>query len=393
MKLIGKRSVSLICTLMFSLFTICGTAMAATETVLHSFAGSPTDGYCPTTGLIMDSTGNLYGTTMVGGTDTNGICGSQGCGTIFKLDTNNTLTVLHSFSAATGTSPLGKLIMDSAGNLYGTTFGGGTNNMGTIYKLDTTGNLTVLHNFVLDGASSRAPAAGLVMDGTGNLYGTTVYGGANDAGTIYKLDTVGNLTVLHSFTGADGARPSADLLMDSAGNLYGTASSGGLNNAGTVFKLDTNNNLTVLYRFGTTSKDGKYPFSKLVMDLAGNLYGTTSEGGSSKNAGVIFKLDTGNHLTVLFSFNVANGANPFAGLLRDSVGNLYGTTNNGGANNMGTVFKLDTRNRLTVLHNFAGTPDGLGSEGDLIMDSAGILYGTSENGGTNNFGTIFKIQQ
>lgn len=392
MKLMGKRCVSLICTLMFSLFTICGSAMAATETVLHSFAGSPTDGYCPTAGLIMDSTGNLYGTTQAGGADINGVCGSQGCGTIFKLDTSNTLTVLHSFTLATGTQPNAKLTMDSAGNIYGTAVGGGTYNAGTVFKLDTTGNLTVLHNFA-GGADGLAPRSEMILDGTGNLYGTTVYGGANNDGTIYKVDTSGNLTILHSFTNANGAFPYGGLIMDSAGNFYGTTASGGLNNAGTVYKLDTNNNLTVLYRFGTTTKVGKYPFGKLVMDLAGNLYGTTSEGGSSKNAGVIFKLDTGNHLTVLYSFNVANGANPFAGLVRDSAGNLFGTTNSGGTNNMGTVFKLDTRNRLTVLHSFAGGADGLGSEGDLIMDSAGILYGTSENGGTNNFGTIFKIQQ
>ena len=310
-----------------------------TETVLYSFTGP--DGIEPSAGLIRDKEGNLYGTTLTGNVPS--------VGTVFKLDTTNTLTALHSFTGPDGNFPLADLVRDKEGNLYGTTYFGGTSGEGTVFKLDTTGTETVLHSFTgpPDGAN---PLAGLVRDKEGNLYGTTKGGGVvrcfgSGCGVVFKLDTTGKETVLYTFTGLDGFLPAADLVRDKAGNLYGTTFGGGATNQGTVFKLDTTGTQTVLHSF--TRSDGAGPLAGLVMDKAGNLYGTTYAGGDlSCNApsgcGVVFKLDPVGAETVLHTFSGgADGANPQeGGLVRDRAGNLYGTTSNGGASGFGTIFKL-----------------------------------------------------
>jgi uncharacterized repeat protein (TIGR03803 family) len=238
------------------------------------------------------------------------------------------------------------------------------------------------------------PNAGLVRDTAGNLFGTTVYGGSNGHGTVFELDTTGKETLLYTFTGgSDGGQPIAGLLIDAAGNLYGTTSLGGTFNGGTVFKIDTSGNETVLHRFGP-APDGGYPYSGLVMDPAGNLYGTTLEGGLSDN-GVVFKLDVAGNETVLYSFcslsNCLDGSEPFAGLTMDATGNLYGTTGFGGAYNNGTVFQLDTTGSETVMYSFEGGADGSVPYAGLILDSAHDLYGTTPGGGASNLGTVFEL--
>lgn len=377
-------------------------ARAQTFRVLHSFSGS--DGASPWAGLVMDSSGNLYGTTDFGGS--NACVG--GCGTVFKLDTSGRLTVLHRFSGSDGASPTTDLVIDSSGNLYGTTGAGGSSDCayygcGTVFKLDTSGTLTVLHSF--SGFSDGGwPYAGLVMDSSGNLYGMTVtgWGGSNacllyGCGTVFKLDTSGSgFTVLHVIAGypPDGGLPSGALVIDSSGNLYGTTLGGGaFSNAcggacGTVFKLDTSRRLTVLHSF--SGGDGANPYGGLVLDTSGNLYGTTVGGGSDacfNRCGTVFKLDTsGNGFTVLHSFSGSDGQWPYGGLALDSSGNLYGTT---AAN--GTVFKLDTSgNNFTVLHRFASS-DGSWPLSRLAIDSSGNLYGTASMGGSSNQGTVFEI--
>jgi uncharacterized repeat protein (TIGR03803 family) len=254
--------------------------------VLHTFNGSPTDRAIPGAAhLIGDSAGNLYGTTESGG--------ASGAGVVFKLNKTGE-TVLYSFTGgADGWSPVAGLIRDSAGNLYGTTFGGGArfgeSGSGVVFKLDTTGTETVLYSFT-GGADGGSPAAGLIRDSAGNLYGTTELGGVSGAGVVFKLDTTGTETVLHSFTGPGGENPYAGLIADSAGNLYGTTYGGGASGSGVVFKLDTTGTETVLYSF-TGGADGGSPVAGLIRDSAGNLYGTTYEGGTS-DAGVVFKLET-----------------------------------------------------------------------------------------------------
>jgi uncharacterized repeat protein (TIGR03803 family) len=370
-------------------FALIGTPSALAQTytyqVLHSFTRA--DGALPEAGLIRDSVGNLYGTTYYGGASNGGV--------VFKVDTAGTETVLHSFTGgADGRYPEAGLIADSAGNLYGTNQNGGPSNAGVVFKLNKTG-LTVLHSFT-GGADGGTPFAGLIADSAGNLYGTTALGGSG-FGVVFKLDTSDTETVLHSFTGgADGNGPRG-LIRGPAGNLFGTTTGGGTPNRGVVFKLDTSGTETVLHTF--RGPDGRAPVAGLIGDSAGNLYGTTALGGAS-NWGVVFKVDTTGRETVLYSFTGgADGGQPYAGLIRDAAGNLYGTTRYGGVtfgvcaqtNPCGVVFKLDALGTETVLYSFTGGADGGQPYAGLIRDAAGNLYGTTLYGGTSGEGVVFKL--
>ena len=339
-----------------------------TQTVLYSFCSvsNCTDGANPAAGLIQDASGNFYGTTDRGG--------ANDAGTLFALDTAGNQTVLYNFCSVSncgdGATPAAGLIQDAAGNFYGTTEFGGTSGGGTVFKLDTSGNETVLYSFcsVANCADGANPAAGLVQDAAGDLYGTTEFGGANDSnncyylsgGAVFELDTAGNETVLYSFCSisgcTDGVWPVAGLIQDATGNLYGTTWLGGAGvnkscyngGCGTVFKLDTAGNETTLYTFCSVSNctDGLWPVAGLTQDAAGNLYGTTQYGGAG-NSGIVFELDTAGNETVLYSFcsvsACADGAWPVAGLIQDAAGNLYGTTDGGGAKKAGTVFELGSQ--------------------------------------------------
>jgi uncharacterized repeat protein (TIGR03803 family) len=384
-----RRCVSALALVVMFVTAVIGTpaAQAQTYTVLHRFTGA--DGANPYAGLVGDSAGNLYGTTSDGG--------ASGYGVVFKVNKTGE-TVLYSFTGgADGAKPLAGLIRDLAGNLYGTTFSGGASGYGVVFKLDTTGTETVLHSFT-EKPGGANPEAGLIQDSAGNLYGTTGGGGASGLGVAFKLDTTGTEKLLHSFTGgADGESPQAGLIRDAAGNFSGTtykgggASGCGDRGCGVVFKLDTTGTETVLYSFPGTEADGAYPYSGLIRDSAGNLYGTTYAGGASHN-GVVFKLDTTGTETVLYSFiGGVDGGLPYAGLTRDLAGNLYGTTYSGGASNNGVVFKLNETGE-TVLYSFTGGADGANPRAGLIRDSAGNLYGTTLSGGTSNQGVVFMLK-
>jgi uncharacterized repeat protein (TIGR03803 family) len=233
------------------------------------------------------------------------------------------------------------LVRDKAGNLYGTTYTDGAFGYGTVYKVDKTGKETVLYSFTGTGGDGAGPyEAGLIFDAAGNLYGTTTSGGTASAGTVFKVDPTGKETVLLSFNGTDGATPQGGtLLRDNAGNLYGTASYGGAYGNGTLFKLDPTGKETVLYSFGTGYFDGTVPSGRVVRDKAGNLYGTTYFGGGY-GEGTVFKVNKKGKETLLHGFTGGfrkrnGGSNPFSGLIQDEAGNLYGTTYSDG-----TVFKL-----------------------------------------------------
>jgi uncharacterized repeat protein (TIGR03803 family) len=362
------------------------------ETVLHSFTGGA-DGGMPIAGVIRDSAGNLYGTTS---------------GTVFKLDATGNYTVLSAFTGgADGGTPSSGVIVDFAGNLYGTAFGvlsGANASQGVVYKLDPTGHETVLYTFPED-AGGYAPSGGVIGDSAGNLYGTTQIGGSANLGVVYKLDPAGQETVLHTFTGADGVGPASGVIRDPAGNLYGTTQYGGITNCagasvfqsgcGVVFKLDAAGHYTVLYKF-TGGVDGFCP-NGLIRDSAGNLYGTTCYGGSA-NAGVVYKLDAAGHYTVLYSFtNGRDGSRPQAGVIRDLAGNLYGTTQYAGntpgcAGGCGVVFRLDVAGLEIVLHSFTGG-DGANPAAGVIGegDGSGNAYGTTLFGGTAGVGVVYKL--
>lgn len=364
-------------------------AQGQTFTTVYTFTGG-TDGAFPN-GLIQDAAGNLYGTTQEGGT---GKCNGNypGCGVVFKVTKAGKETILYSFPGKwNGVTPWARVISDSGGNLYGTTFwGGGASNDGIVFKVDKTGKETVLHRFTgsPDGAH---PYAGLIRDASGDLYGTTGEGGQSDLGTVFKVSK-GKLTVLHSFAGSpDGATPYAGLIQDAAGYLYGTTSSGGTYGDGTVFRMTKAGDLTVLYSFAG-KPDGQAP-NGLVRDAEGNLYSTTSFGGDS-DFGTVFKLDTNGVETILHSFAYTDGAYPGAGLVRDAPGNLYGTTADGGKSakwcnfGCGVVFKLTANGKETTLH-FFDFANGANPASGLVRDAQGNLYGTLPN--NHAAGAIFKI--
>ena len=299
--------------------------------VLYTFGGG-TDGANPWSGLLRDNSGNLYGTTEAGG--------ASGFGTVFEITRRGKKITLYNFAGGTdGAYPFGTLITDGS-NLYGTTYKGGPANAGTVFKLSAAGE-TVLYSFK-GGADGQNPYAGVVRDLAGNLYGTTFGDGIITHGTVFRLSPSGRETVLHVFTGGtDGGFPYyGSLVGDGSGDLFGTTSFGGAHSYfGTIFKVDHTGQFSVVYSF-TGGPDGGQPNASLIRDAAGNFYGATLGGGAFGH-GTIFKFDKTGAESVLYSF--AGGTDPAninAPLLIDSTGNLYGTSVGGGDFGQGTVFKL-----------------------------------------------------
>jgi uncharacterized repeat protein (TIGR03803 family) len=362
-------------------------------TNLHSF--DSTDGSYPEAGLVQGSDGNFYGTTYGGG--------SIGVyGTVFKIGTNGVLSSLYSFNYTDGDNPQAALVQGKDGNLYGTTTDGGTNNpplgYGTVFRSSTNGPPTSLYSFgsieevgvPLDGARPTAP---LMQASDGNFYGTTSYGGTNEipAGTVFRISTNGTFTNLYYFTGGtDGEAPESGLVQGPDGNLYGTTFGGSGNTYGNVFKISTNGVQNNVYTF-TGGTDGAKPFAGLVLGSDGNFYGTTTSGGTYTN-GTVFKLGINTGLTNLYSFTGGiDGATPYAGLVQGSDGNFYGTTVSGGAYTNGTVFRISTNGVLTNLYSFATGHDGKEPYGGLVQGRDGSFYGTTLMGGTNGYGTVFRL--
>ncbi len=314
--------------------TVFEVTSAGTEKVLYSFTGAA-DGLGPAAGLI-EANGNFYGTTIEGGS-------GGAVGTAFRLSSTGREIVLANLTYQDGGAyPEGGLVRDKHGNLYGTTSGynGGYGN-GAVFKVTSTGTLTILYEFK-GGADGLCPYGNLVLDTEGNLFGTTYRGGTSGYGTVFEVTSGGTETVLYSFTGgSDGSLPAAGLLRDASGNLYGTTTGGG-GGYGTVFKVTPAGTETVLHSFA--GPDGYYPIAALVQDAKGNLYGTTEFGGRH-GQGTVFKLTEKGTETVVHSFTgKGDGGSPVAGLVFDSEGNLYGTTSGGGNSNCvggcGVVFKL-----------------------------------------------------
>jgi len=363
-------------------------AQAQTFTVLYSFAGSP-DGAAPQGGLVLDSARSLYGTTSNGG--------AYGLGTVFKLGATGKETVLHSFAGQyDGGHPLYvTLVRDSAGNLYGTTYEGG-HGYGVIFQLSKKGKETTLRAF--KGWDGINPYSGAIRDKKGNVYVTTIQGGASGLGAAFKSTGLRKGKVLHSFSeGPDGYDPIAPLVQDAKGNLYGTTTAVNGGSGGVVFKLNSKGKETVLHTF-IGEPDGDLPYAGLIFDSAGNLFGTTEQGGTA-NLGTVFKIDAAGRETILYNFNgEPDGDGPGAGsLMMDAQGNLYGTTTYGGTANFGTVFELDTAGNETILYNFSGGADGGVPTAGLIFDANGDLYGTTSQGGdlscipSYGCGVVFKL--
>ena len=377
---------------------------AGKEKILHSFTGFSVgqDGGLPYGGVVRDDAGNLYGTTFNGG--------ANDLGTVFKIAPNGTETILHSFANGgdDGVNPQAGVILDKQGNIYGTTRNGSAHNGGVLFMLTPEGTETVLHIFAGGGDNNRdggRPQADLIMDDAGNIYGTTNYGGGkgdcngNNCGTVFKFTKGGAMKILHAFTGGkDGGYPNAPVIIDELGNLYGTTETGGNtalcgSGCGVVFKLDPSGKETVLHAFSGT--DGRLPLAGLVRDAKGNFYGTT-DGGGTADAGVVFKLTPKGKESVLHNFNLDaehGGVNPLGSLIMDAKGDLYGTTASGGLTNNGVVYKMTQKGKETVLYHFAGGDDGANPFAGVIMDAQGTLYGTTNRGGgTTTDGTVFRLK-
>jgi len=374
--------------------------------VLYAFKGG-SDGAQSFAPLVEDTSGNLYGTTEYGG---NAGCGGTGCGTAFEIAADGTETQLHVFgNSSDGGWPQAAMVLDANGNLYGTTIIGGLvenscqNGCGVVFKIAAGGPETVLHQFT-GGSDGQLPDAPLLGGKNGSYLGTTFWGGntgcdgGGTCGTIFKLAASGHVSETYNFTNALGANPAAGLIADKAGNLYGVTLDGGANNLGTVFKLATDGTATVLHSFAGSPGDGAGPEATLIMDAKGNLYGTTGSGGQagcSGGCGVVFKITKGGTETVLHTFTGgSDGGYPqFAGVVRDATGNLYGTTQLGGAHGNGVVFKLSPHGTETVLHAFTGGSDGGEPFAGPIADASGNLYGTTWSGGAGNAGVVFKVKE
>ena len=388
LKRIARRLILLAPVLGLFIFAI-EPAHAQTETVLYSFTGTP-DGATPFAGLVRDGKGNLYGTTLQGGT-------ISGYGTVFEVTPAGAEKVLHSFTGGTdGIGPYASLVRGKKGTLYGTTSGGGSG-YGTVFAVTSSGKESVILNF--DGLDGAYLSAGLIRDSEGTLFGTTPGGGLYSSGTAFELTASGTEQVLYNFTGGgDGDCPLSTLARDAAGNLYGTTQWGGAYGYGAVFELTASGTEQVLYSF-TGGNDGAYPYAGVVRDGKGNLYGTTIQGGAY-NYGTVFEVTATGVEKVLHSFGTsADGITPEAGLVRDSKGNLYGTTYQGGAYNYGTVFKVTKKGVEQVLYSFSGGADGRYPVSNLIRDAAGNLYGTTAYGGIQDCaygdgggcGTVFML--
>jgi uncharacterized repeat protein (TIGR03803 family) len=376
-------------------------AAASTYKFLHAFRMAQS----PRGNLVLDAAGNLYGTTYEGGW--------YGYGVVFKLTPNPdgtwTERTLYNFGGADGANPVAGLIMDAAGNLYGTAARGGAFWWGVVFKLAPTthGAWTESVLFSFDWPVGISPYAPLTFDANGNLYGSTLGGGATGDGTIFKLapnsDGTWTHSVLHHFTHADGGGLYDALTFDKAGNLYGTAWYGGTHDWGVVFKLTLNSDGTTtestLYNF-QGGEDGSGPFG-VVFDAAGNLYGMTLHGGvgcPEVGCGVVFKLtpspDGSWTESVLHRFTGgSDGGGPYTGVIVDAAGNLYGATMGGGCAGYGVVIELAPTSKgwhETILHCFTGY--GAYPWSGLTMDAAGNLYGTTSSG-RGNYGTVFEITQ
>jgi uncharacterized repeat protein (TIGR03803 family) len=371
---------------------LTSTSEARSFKVLHSFSAGA-DGCYPAAGLTFDGAGNLYGTTT----------GSGGCncGTVFKIPAGGSEAPLYDFTCGSnGEGPDDTLAVDEDGNLYGATYAGGNIGCGVIFKVKPDGAESTVHDF------SGPPGDGCIAQGTlvlglrGNLYGTTSGGGANREGAIFKLFANGTIKMLRSFKRrAKGYFPAAGVIMDGSGNLYGTTVDGGRKvSAGVVFELPAGRGEEVLYAFKGSPNDGSAPQGGLIIDQAENLYGTLRSGGlpgceSNTGCGAVFKLAPDGKESVIhfFSGTDGDGANPVAGLIADSMGNIYGTTQSGGRDSGGTVFEISVEGTETILHRFMQATDGANPAGGLVADAAGDLYGTANFGGQYGYGTVFEI--
>src|ERR1017187_644292 len=377
-------------------------ASGQTVTNLYSFIGTSSDGGNPQAPLIQGSDSNFYGTAPAGFVQFK----TNNYGTVFRIGPDGSFTNLHSFNGIDGAYPIAGLVQGSDGSFYGTTVNAGITNFGTVFRISTSGSYTNLHSLVGSPGDGRQPDARLVQGIDGSFYGTTIYGGASTncnfgCGTVFRFSVSGGYTNLYSFVGSpiDGANPTAGLVRGSDGNFYGTTRNGGANAAGTVFRISPNGSCTNLHSFGNSPGDAALPAAGLVQGSDGNFYGTTLFGGvtspqNTSGYGVIFRINTSGVYTNLYSFvsPPGDGNFPTGGLVQGSDGRFYGTTQQGGANGNGIIYRITPNGSYTNLYPFAGYPnDGSQPNAGLVQGGDGNFYGTTTFGGINNSGTVYRL--
>ena len=350
---------------------------SATLMTLRMF--SRIEGSLPQGSLLQAADGNFYGTTSSGG--------SGGQGTVFRITPTGELTVLHSFVTTDGASPDAGLVQGADGNFYGTTSGGGSG-IGTVFQITPAGALSTLHNFNL--TDGDLVTGKVTIGSDGNFYGTTQLSGPGSVGTVFQLTPEGDLTTLHAFnnsgTNGDGSRPVSGVTEGRDGNFYGTTLSGGVDNRGTIYKITPDGTFTTLHAFAV-SIDGQQPETELALGNDGSFYGVASSGPT--RGGVVYRVTPEGDLSVLHAFSNQypgsnNGYNPRGILVEDSAGNFYGITTAGGTSDHGTVYQLSPDGVLTTLYSFTGGGDGGSPFGGLVQGSDGNYYGTTST-------TVFKL--
>jgi len=363
-------------------------AQAQTFTSIFSF-DSPDGGYPETGRLAIDrTTGTLYGTTSWGGS-------SRYDGVVFSITTTGVETTRYNFTGGSdGGGPSAPVIRDSQGNVYGTTGGGGCCGYGTVFKIDSAGNETVLHSFSGGTSDGCSPWQGLVRDKEGDLYGTTAQCGASNFGTIFKIDTAGNFILLHSFAGwpSDGRYPYfGSMRIDKKGNLYGVTIGGGSSDEGTLYEYNSSGKFSLLHSFVLGPSHGCYPYGTPARDYKGNVYGTTNGCGTSGH-GTVWKVSSSGKETILHSFtpSLSDGADPYGGVALDAKGNLYGLAENGGAYGGGVLYEVSSSGRFKILHSFDGSDGAYPYDDEVLTGVNGTLYGVTLEGGTYGVGTVWK---
>lgn len=344
--------------------------------------------------LIQATDGNFYLVSSTGG---------NGWGSIAQIAPDGTMTVLHAFADSTeGYASYAPLMQASDGNLYGTTYQGGDKGYGVVFRVSLAGDFAVLRSFGQNGQDASLPYTGLVQAPDGNLYGTTLRGGDNNQGTVYRISTSGDFAILHSFNGGDGGNPEGKLIVGADGALYGTTLQGGDSNRGTVYRITTSGTLTTLYSFSdlgafnsrgvATNSTGANPRAGLLLGADGNYYGTTYQGGAS-GYGTVFRMTPAGALTVIHDFAGASfdGGYPLGGVVQDAAGNLYGTTQLGGYVNMGSAWRINTSGQFSMLHGFIGSVvDGSQPYASLLAVGSD-LYGVSFTDPLAGAGAVFKF--
>jgi uncharacterized repeat protein (TIGR03803 family) len=394
-KTTSRRTPGLVLSLgMIAIFcAVSGTVAFSQSTGFTTLVNfNPSSGIYPFSTLIQTSDGLLYGTALEGG--------DAFQGTIYKISAGGSLSVMHSFNGPDGSGPDAALIRGGDGNFYGTTEAGGTVDQGlygTVFKMSPAGAVTTLHSFEPNNSpDGYGPQSWLVQGSDGAFYGTTVYGGRYFSGTAFKITAEGVLTILYAFepqNGSDGQFPYAGLLLGRDGNFYGTTERGGHTEGfGVVFKMTPDGTMTTLHAFDY--HDGAFPYGGLVQASDGSLYGVALTGGDN-GVGTIFKITSEGVFTTVHTFNHTDGANPSGTLVQGRDGFFYGTTQSGGASRnctggCGTIFKVSPAGALTTLHSLSGL-DGETPYAGLMQASDGSFYGTTVDGGTYGYGTIFRM--